>query len=104
MEFTCRTVLHFPHDWKVCYITDTHTYDGRGSIVNENVATIYAYDVVKSHKSAQSTGRHILLNKRVFAFADCGAPDGIKVDLDGNVYSGCKDGVQVWNSDGDLDW
>ncbi len=34
--------------------------------------------------------------------ADNGIPDGIKCDTAGNVYSGCGDGVNVWNSDGIL--
>jgi len=33
---------------------------------------------------------------------DAGLPDGIQVDLNGNVYSGCGDGVQVWNDEGTL--
>ncbi len=34
--------------------------------------------------------------------ADTGAPDGIKCDVYGNVYSGCGDGVNVWNRGGSL--
>ena len=34
--------------------------------------------------------------------ADDGIPDGIKCDLQGNVYSGCGDGVSVWNAGGTL--
>lgn len=30
--------------------------------------------------------------------ADCGIPDGIKCDMQGNVYSGCNDGLNVWNA------
>lgn len=41
-------------------------------------------------------------NRRVFAYADAGVPDGIQVDADGNVYSGCSDGVNVWSPDGVL--
>lgn len=43
-----------------------------------------------------------LTNRRLFAFSDSGLPDGIKVDTKGNVYSGCGDGVHVWNSGGTL--
>ncbi len=43
-----------------------------------------------------------LVNKRVFAYADEGWPDGIKCDVYGNVYSGCGDGVEVWNAGGTL--
>ena len=31
-----------------------------------------------------------------------GIPDGIKLDRDGNVYSGCGDGLNVWAPNGDL--
>lgn len=31
-----------------------------------------------------------------------GVPDGIKCDLQGNVYSGCGDGVSVWSPGGKL--
>jgi gluconolactonase len=34
-------------------------------------------------------------NRRVFAYADCGIPDGIQVDATGNVYAATGDGVQV---------
>lgn len=34
--------------------------------------------------------------------ADAGIPDGIKCDLEGNVYSGCGDGVHVWSAGGVL--
>ena len=35
------------------------------------------------------------LNRRIFAYADTGVPDGIQIDKNGNVYAGCGDGVQV---------
>lgn len=31
-----------------------------------------------------------------------GVPDGIKSDTNGNIYSGCGDGVHVWNAQGVL--
>lgn len=31
-----------------------------------------------------------------------GIPDGIKCDMEGNVYSGCGDGINVWSSGGVL--
>lgn len=34
--------------------------------------------------------------------ADKGIPDGIKCDLEGNVYSGCGDGINVWSPGGVL--
>jgi gluconolactonase len=34
--------------------------------------------------------------------AENGIPDGIKCDTNGNVYSGCGDGVNVWSPGGVL--
>jgi len=38
----------------------------------------------------------------MFAMADTGAPDGIKCDSKGNVYSGCGDGLNIWAPTGEL--
>lgn len=38
-----------------------------------------------------------LCNRRVFAAADCGIPDGIKVDEAGNVYTGTGEGVAIYS-------
>lgn len=66
-------------------------------VTNSHAARIsYAYDVV--HPPAGSDLRNnppSLTNRRVFAFTDSGLPDGIKCDTEGNVYSGCGDGVHV---------
>lgn len=43
----------------------------------------YAFDV-KIY-----AGQPFLCNRRLFAMADVGIPDGIKCDVNGNVYSGC---------------
>jgi len=43
-----------------------------------------------------------LLNRRVFAYWDSGAPDGIKTDRAGNVYGGVASGVDVWDAGGVL--
>lgn len=56
----------------------------------------YAFDVSTIH------GEPFLTNRRLFAFADQGIPDGIKCDMEGNVYSGCGDGVNVWSPGGIL--
>lgn len=42
------------------------------------------------------------MNRRLFAMANVGIPDGIKCDTEGNVYSGCWDGVNVWSPGGVL--
>ncbi|PPQ81044.1 hypothetical protein CVT25_014574, partial [Psilocybe cyanescens] len=48
------------------------------------------------------TRSQVFLNRRVFAYADTGIPDGINLDAAVNVYSGCGDGVNVWSPDGVL--
>lgn len=57
-------------------------------------ATIYAYNVSSDHRT--------LSNRRTFAYADKGFPDGIHADASGNVWAGCGDGVHIWNSQGTL--
>ena len=47
-------------------------------------------------------GQPFLANRRLFAMADNGVPDGIKTDEAGNVYSGCGDGVNIWSPGGVL--
>ena len=56
----------------------------------------YAYDV---GDRAQSK---FLMNRRVFAMADVGVPDGLKCDIAGNVYAACGDGLSVWSPGGVL--
>lgn len=55
----------------------------------------YAFDIV-------GTEAPQLHNKRVFAFTACGAPDGIKCDTEGNVYTGTFEGVDIYSPAGIL--
>jgi hypothetical protein len=48
------------------------------------------------------SGQPFLANRRLFAMADVGIPDGIKCDTEGNVYSGCGDGLNIWSPGGIL--
>lgn len=54
---------------------------------------IHAYDIFE--------GRHAK-NGRTFVEVDPGLPDGIRVDVEGNVWSSSADSVQVFSPDGDL--
>lgn len=93
--------LCFSPDLVTLYVTDTGCVHGskeRGLDV-AGPSHIYAYDIVPSrHDPAQP----FLVNKRLFAYAPGLLPDGIKCDVEGNVYSGCGDGVEVWNPSGVL--
>ncbi|OJJ84412.1 SMP-30/gluconolactonase/LRE family protein [Aspergillus glaucus CBS 516.65] len=86
----------FSPDEKVVYITDTDRVHGDGTIDDQRASSIYAFDVAMYH------GEPFLTNRRVFAMADQGVPDGIKCDLNGNVYSGCGDGINIWSPGGVL--
>ncbi|KAF3056515.1 Gluconolactonase [Daldinia childiae] len=88
--------LCFSPDEAILYVTDTDQVHGDGSINPSRCSTIYAFDVI--YRNDQP----FLSNRRLFAFADVGIPDGIKCDMDGNVYSGCGDGVNVWSPGGVL--
>jgi gluconolactonase len=84
--------LEFSPDLKTLYVTDTGAQHFSPNLTRP--ATIYAYDVVNDGKS--------LANKRTFAYADSGFPDGIHTDTEGNVWAGCGDGIHVWNPAGVL--
>jgi gluconolactonase len=66
------------------------------ALVAQLIFIRYAYDV---GDRAQSK---FLMNRRVFAMADVGVPDGLKCDLAGNVYAACGDGLSVWSPGGVL--
>ncbi|PGH23193.1 hypothetical protein AJ80_02723 [Polytolypa hystricis UAMH7299] len=93
--------LCFSPDYTQMYVTDTgavQAHDGPGdghqfSFIPSKPGTIYVYDVVDGKR---------LANRRTFAFCDTGIPDGIKCDERGYVYSGCGDGVHVWDLEGTM--
>jgi gluconolactonase len=105
--------ISFSPDEKVVYVTDTGIFHPpdvdltrprcmlvplcllNGPSIDADVNS-YAFDLV------QIQGQPSLTNRRLFAMADVGAPDGIKCDMEGNVYSGCGDGIHVWSAGGAL--
>ncbi|KAH8703183.1 hypothetical protein BGW36DRAFT_368935 [Talaromyces proteolyticus] len=88
--------LCFSPDEKTLFVTDTDRVHGSEGILDYKASTIYAFDISTIH------GQPFLTNRRLFAMADQGIPDGIKCDMEGNVYSGCGDGVNVWSPGGIL--
>lgn len=85
--------LALPQDESKIYITDTGFQEADTD--PDRPRTIYVYDF-------DGPKKNFLVNRRLFAVADTGIPDGLKIDKAGNVWAGCGDGVNVWNSDGDL--
>ncbi|EQL04220.1 gluconolactonase precursor [Ophiocordyceps sinensis CO18] len=88
--------IAFNPDQTIVYVTDTDWVHGDGSKDDSRVSQIYAFDV------KDYSGQPFLINRRVFAMADVGVPDGIKTDQNGNVYSGCGDGINIWSPGGVL--
>ncbi|KIJ16257.1 hypothetical protein PAXINDRAFT_114080 [Paxillus involutus ATCC 200175] len=93
-QFVHPNGIAFTPDGGTAFVTDTGINSGLFGINQTLPATIYQFDVDPVTQSFK--------NRRVFAYVDSGVPDGIQLDTMGNVYSGCGDGIQVWNSDGTL--
>jgi gluconolactonase len=85
--------LAFSPDESVLYITDTGANQAPGTYLVNLPHHIRAFDV---------HGERHLRNDRVFAVVSPGAPDGIKIDVQGRVYTSSATGVQVFTPDGDL--
>ncbi len=78
-----------------------------GLVFSPDETSLYIADSAFSHDP--SAPRHIrvfdvngdkLGNGRVFAHIDAGLPDGIRVDMDGNIWSSAADGVHCFAPDG----
>lgn len=85
--------LAFSPDESVLYITDTGANQAPGTYFAGLPHHVRAFDV--------HGGRH-LRNDRLFATVAPGVPDGIKLDIEGRVYTSSGTGVQVFTPDGDL--
>jgi gluconolactonase len=85
--------LAFSPDESVLYITDTGANQAPGTYFPALPHHVRAFDV--------QDGRR-LRNERLFAVVSPGAPDGIKLDMHGHVYTSSATGVQVFTPEGDL--
>ena len=81
-DFDRPNGICFSPDESVMYISDTG-----------EPGHIRAFDVID--------GRH-LVNSRVFAVVRPGAPDGFRVDVDGNLFTSAQDGIQVYSPNAEL--
>ncbi|KAG2126946.1 calcium-dependent phosphotriesterase [Suillus clintonianus] len=93
-QFVHPNGIAFSPDGKKAFITDTGLFGGFLGNNQTLPSTIYEFDVDPKTQS--------FTNRRVFAYIDAGGPDGIQLDTKGNVYSGCGDGINVWNDEGAL--
>jgi gluconolactonase len=89
--FSMPNGLAFSPDDSILYVTDSGAIQEPGSYTVTLPHHVIALDVVNGRR---------LANARLFATITPGVPDGIKLDTAGNVYTGCGDGVQVFDPDG----
>ncbi|KAJ3540580.1 hypothetical protein NM208_g4998 [Fusarium decemcellulare] len=85
--------LTFSPDGLKAYVTDTGMSHGLFDKNATRPATVYSFDVKEDGTWE---------NRKTFAYVGSGLPDGIHCDSKGYVYSGCGDGVHVWNPSGKL--
>ncbi|KAG0697465.1 hypothetical protein DFH29DRAFT_1071628 [Suillus ampliporus] len=93
-QFVHPNGIAFTQDGKTAFIADTGVSGGFLGTNQTLPATIYQFDVDPRTQS--------FMNRRVFAYADSGVPDGVQLDTMGNVYSGCGEATHVWNAEGTL--
>jgi gluconolactonase len=86
--------IAFSPDEKILYIIDSGAIQAPRTYYYDKPHTIYAFDVSKDGKT--------ISNQRVFANVYPGFPDGMRLDSDGNVYSGALDGIHVFNPAGKM--
>lgn len=85
-DFVKPNGLAFSADEKILYIADSgRTHDPEGP------HHIRAFEVGEGGK---------LRNGRVFCEVEPGVPDGFRVDIDGNVWTSCQNGVICFAADG----
>ncbi len=87
-DFDKPNGLAFSPDESVLYVGDTGRTHGEF-----RPHRVMAFDV-----STHNT----LSNPRVFADVDPWVPDGMRVDVDGNLFVSAGDGIQCFNPSGDL--
>ncbi|KAK7735135.1 hypothetical protein SLS63_004123 [Diaporthe eres] len=92
-DFTLPNGLTFSPDGKKAYVTDTGIALGFYGRNLSSPASVYSFDV-----NEDGTWE----NRKTFAYTASFIPDGVHTDSAGRVYSGCGDGVHVWNASGKL--
>jgi len=86
--------IAFSPDEKILYIIDSGAIQAPRTYYFDKPHTIYAFDVSKDGKT--------ISNQRVFAVVYPGFPDGMRLDSEGNIYSGSLDGIHVFNPEGKM--
>ncbi|KAM3511556.1 hypothetical protein MY11210_004774 [Beauveria gryllotalpidicola] len=93
MAIKVAASITFSPDGEFVYVTDSGANHGFRGYDSARPSTIYRFNVADDGTFE---------NRKTFAYADNGVPDGIHCDSKGNVYAGCGDGIHVWNPSGKL--
>lgn len=86
--------IAFSPDEKILYVIDSGAIQAPRTYYTGKAHAIYAFDVV--------AGGMTLANQRLFAVVSPGFPDGMRLDVKGNIYVGAYDGVHVLSPQGKL--
>lgn len=86
--------IAFSPDEKILYVIDSGAIQAPRTYYENYPHAIYAYDVTADGAMVE--------NQRLFTVVSPGFPDGMRLDIDGNIYAGALDGVQVFNPKGTL--
>jgi gluconolactonase len=85
--------LAFSPDESVLYVADSSLDPPDGRTDRPGGHAVHAYDVLDGRRAKDG---------RTFVEVSPGLPDGIRVDAHGNVWSSCRDAVQVYSPAGEL--
>ncbi len=86
--------IAFSTDEKTLFVIDSAAIQAPRTYYENYPHAIYAFDVASNGKSVR--------NQRLFATVSPGFPDGMRLDVDDNIYVGALDGIHVYNSKGKL--
>lgn len=85
--------IAFSPDEKILYVIDSAAIQAPRTYYEKYPHAIYAFDVSEDSK---------LNSQRLFTTVSPGFPDGMRLDVQGNIYVGAQDGVQIFNPQGKL--
>lgn len=86
--------IAFSPDEKILYVIDSGAIQAPHTYYEDYPHAIYAYNVSEDGKSVS--------NQRLFATVSPGFPDGMRLDIQGNIYVGALDGIHVYDPAGKM--
>lgn len=97
-QFIRPNGIAFSSNEDYIYITDSGHFPGDGNPIPTNPSTIYRYRVLWDDEDINNS-EPLLTERTVFAVASP-VPDGLKVDADGNIWTGTSQGLEIFSKTG----